>query len=164
MLTIGSSDSRNSRRDFLRVGTLGLGGLSLSQMLGIKALGAQSSSYLTEKSVIFVHMHGGPSQFETFDPKPNAAEGIRTIGGEIQTRIPGVNFGSAFPRFAQLADKLAIIRSYVPDSPSHDARPIADFSILKGATRCSTWGRCACSAASAPTSCASSPRETPLLP
>ncbi len=71
MLSFWSSPVRNvsSRREFLRVGGMGLAGLSLSEMLAMKANAWTSRSPLKDKSVIFVFMHGGPSQYETFDPK-----------------------------------------------------------------------------------------------
>jgi hypothetical protein len=105
------------------VGGLGLGGLTLAQLLAARGLAAPSRSTVTGKSVIFLHMHGGPSQFETFDPKMTAPEGIRSTTGEIQTRVPGVTFGPTFPRLARLADKLAVVRSYVP-AYDHSASPI----------------------------------------
>src|SRR3954470_13812902 len=114
MLSLGGPN----RRDFLRIGTLGLGGLSLSQMLAGGARAASGSPL--ERSVIFVFQHGGPSQFETWDPKPDAPEGIRTATGAIATRLPGVVFGPHFPRLARLADRLAIVRSYVPGDAGHD--------------------------------------------
>ena len=74
--------------------------------------------------MIFLFLHGGPSQFETFDPKMSMPEGIRSATGEIGTRIPGVTFGSSFPRLAALADRLTIVRSFVPGDADHDLKPI----------------------------------------
>ena len=61
------------RREFLRVGSLALGGLSLSDLFAARALAKASKQPLKDKSVIFLFLHGGPSQFETFDPKMDAA-------------------------------------------------------------------------------------------
>ena len=63
-----------SRRDFLRVGLLALGGMSLSDLLAARAAAGQAK---LPTSVILFWMWGGPSHFETFDPKPDAPEGIR---------------------------------------------------------------------------------------
>ena len=73
-----------NRRELLRVGTLGLGGLSLSSLLGVKALAKCQRNPLTGKSVIFLFQHGGPSQHETFDPKPDAPSEVREVGEVIQ--------------------------------------------------------------------------------
>ena len=83
------------RREFLRIGGLGLGGLSLADLLAVKA-SAAGGSVLRDKSVIFLFMHGGPSQTETFDPKMTAPSGIRSATGEVQTSLPGVTFGGTF--------------------------------------------------------------------
>lgn len=126
MLNLRSS--RMNRRDFLQIGTLGLGGLTLADMLAAKAQAAGSSP--NDKAVIFIHQHGGPSQFETFDPKMTAPEGIRSATGEIQTSLPGVTFGSHMTRLARLADRMAIVRSYAPGDGNHDAKPIVHRETL----------------------------------
>ena len=82
MLTVSDNCPGLSRRDFLTVGTLGLGGLSLPSLL---AAGGERPSHITGKSVIFLFQQGGPSQFETFDPKPEAPDGIRTVTGTTKT-------------------------------------------------------------------------------
>src|SRR5688500_11808546 len=124
MLTIHPG-GKHSRRGFLQVGGLALGGLTLAQLLAAKGEAAEARRIVTGTSVIFLHMHGGPSQFETFDPKMSAPESIRSVTGEIQTRVPGVTFGSTFPRLARLADKVAVVRSYVPGY-DHSASPIVN--------------------------------------
>ncbi len=116
--------SRLQRRDFLRIGGLGLGGLGLSDLMALKALGASKKSLLKDKSVIFLFMHGGPSQFETFDPKMDAPSEIRSVTGEIKTKLPGVTFGSTFERLAKLADKFSIVRSFVTGDAIHDIKTI----------------------------------------
>ena len=139
MLTI-SDASRHSRRDFLRIGALGVGGLSLSHLLAARAASAPAPGPATGKSVIFLHMWGGPSQFETFDPKMTAPAEIRSTTGEIQTRLPGITFGSNFPRLARLADKLALVRSFVPAISDHSPGPIVS-SETQGANFGSYYGR-----------------------
>ena len=90
MLTI--TESGTSRRSFLTAGALGLGGLSLASLLG-RASAADSASLATGKSVIFLFQQGGPSQFESYDPKPDALESIRTVTGIIPTKTSQEYFG-----------------------------------------------------------------------
>jgi len=110
------------RRAFLRAGALSLGGLSLPALL--RAAEAEPRRLLSGRSVIFLFLHGGPSQFETFDPKMSAPEEIRSTTGEIATSIPGVTFGSSFPKLARLAHQLAIVRSFTTGDANHDIKPV----------------------------------------
>jgi hypothetical protein len=130
MLTIHDGGKGCSRRDFLRIGTLGLGGLTLPGLLAARARAADGKSLLTHKSVIFLFQHGGPSQYETFDPKMTAPAGIRSATGEIATRLPGITFGATFPKLAALAHKIAVVRSYVPGDANHDAKPVVHRDTL----------------------------------
>jgi hypothetical protein len=127
MLRIGDP-SRLGRRDFLQVGGLGLGGLSLHSLFpsaGIAGVPlSDAGKPVTDKAVIFLFLHGGPSQIETFDPKPNAPVEIRSATGEVKTSIPGITFGGSFPKLAKMADRLAIVRSFVPGDANHDIKPI----------------------------------------
>src|SRR4051812_9867335 len=93
-----------SRRRFLTAGGLALGGLSLSSLTAGRG-SAASPAVATGKSVIFLFQQGGPSQFETFDPKPDAPVEIRTVTGVTPTALPGVHFGDTLQRLATLADK-----------------------------------------------------------
>src|SRR5436190_4877341 len=111
-----------SRREFLRVGSLALGGLSLADLAAAKA--AAPDSLLTGKSVVFLFMHGGPPQTETFDPKMGAPSGIRSVTGEIRTSLPGVTYGSTFPMLAKLAHKTAVVRSFVTGDGNHNIKPL----------------------------------------
>ena len=125
MLGFWDLDSRSRRREFLQVGGLGLGGLQLSSLLQSKAdAAALSSPIVKDTSVIFLFLHGGPSQTETFDPKMTAPVGIQSATGEVQTTIPGVTFGGTFPRLSALADKVSIVRSFVTGDGNHDIKPI----------------------------------------
>ena len=98
-------DDRYHRRAFLQVGSLALGGLTLPGLLAARSAAAEDKRLATGKSVIFLFLHGGPSQTETFDPKMSATVGVRSATGEIATKMPGVTFASSFPRLAGLADK-----------------------------------------------------------
>jgi hypothetical protein len=125
MLTLIDDRRGFSRRSFLRVGSLSLGGLALSQLLADKAAVAANAKVFRDKAVVFLFMHGGPSQIETFDPKMSAPTEIRSITGEVQTTLPGVTFGGTFPRLAERAKRLAIVRSFSFDGQAnHDIRPI----------------------------------------
>ncbi|RMG35052.1 MAG: DUF1501 domain-containing protein [Planctomycetota bacterium] len=122
MLTL--YDTRGTRRSFLRVGGLTLGGLSLLDWLSVRAEAASVREAVTDKSVVFLFMHGGPSQVETFDPKMTAPSNIRSATGEVATRIPGITFGGTFPRLAAMADRVSVVRSFVTGDGRHDIKPI----------------------------------------
>ncbi len=118
-------DSANfGRRDFLRVGGLALGGLSLPGLLAARADASRRKLPLHDKSVVFVFMHGGPSQIETFDPKMSAPREFASVNGEIPTALPGVTFGSSFPLLAGMADRLTVVRSFTTGDSRHDIKPI----------------------------------------
>lgn len=123
MLSICDSSGLN-RREFLRVGGLALGGLSLAQLTGSRAAAGAMRKVLRDRSVVFVFMHGGPSQIETFDPKMTAPREIASVTGEIATKLPGVTFGSSFPHLASLADRFSIVRSFRTGDGRHDVKPI----------------------------------------
>src|SRR5436305_9185614 len=99
------------RRAFLRVGSLALGGLSLPGLLRARA--GEGRRLVADRSVIFLFLHGGPSQAETFDPKMTAPAGVRSATGELATALPGVTFGGTLPRLADLAHKLNVVSSFV---------------------------------------------------
>jgi hypothetical protein len=145
MLSVFDRRPGFSRREFLRIGTLGLGGLSLPQLLGARALAAGNKPITTGKSVIFLFLFGGPSQFETFDPKMSAPDGIRSVTGEIATSLPGVTFGSSFPQLAKRAKQLAVVRSYVPgrDISNHVISPIVHQKETLGASLGALYSRMA---------------------
>lgn len=117
-------DRTTSRRDFLRIGGLALGGLTLADLLGANVQAAEGPNILTGKSVIFLFMHGGPPQTEMFDPKMTAPSGVRSAIGEIETALPGITFGSTLERLAPLADKFSIVRSFQTGDGNHDIKPI----------------------------------------
>ncbi len=108
-----------SRRDFLRIGALGAGSLSLADMLRTKAEAGVGPGVLRDKSVVLLFLQGGPPHIEFFDPKMSAPTEIHSNTGEVATRLPGVTFGATFPRLAALADRLAIVRSYGSGNGGH---------------------------------------------
>ena len=104
-----------SRRDFLRVGGLSVMGLSVADQSAL----ARFRDGVSGKSCIFVMMTGGPSQLETFDPKPTAPSRIRGPLRAIPTSVPGTFLSESLPSLAQRAHKFALLRSLW-----HDAAPI----------------------------------------
>jgi len=105
-----------SRREMLRVGTLGLGGLTLPWLLQARATAGSASR---NKSVVLLFCSGGPSHIETFDPKPTAPDDVRSLTGHIETSLPGVHFGGTFGRLAQHAHRMAIVRSFAHKTGDH---------------------------------------------
>ena len=81
--------------------------------------------------MIFLFQHGGPSQFETFDPKMDAPREIRSVTGEIRTSVPGVTFGRTLEKLAKLADRLTVVRSFVPGDSAHDIKSIVGKHTLQ---------------------------------
>lgn len=108
------------RRDFLKVGALGLGGFLLPDLLRARAA-ATPGRPARDASVVWLWLAGGPSQIETFDPKPDVPVEFRTVVGAVQTRLPGVLFGGVLPKMARYADRLAVVRSFAHEhSQIHD--------------------------------------------
>ena len=113
------TENNFNRREFLSVGSLAMGGLALPHLLQAQDAIKQLGGVAKDKTVVFLFMHGGPSQFETFDPNMQAPREIRSITGEIPTSLPGITFGGTLPRLATLADRMAVIRSYRHGISSH---------------------------------------------
>jgi uncharacterized protein (DUF1501 family) len=108
------------RRDFLHAGSLAFLGLGLPQLLDLKALGAVDKAK-TDINCIFLMLVGGPSQLDTWDPKPDAPAEIRGPHRPIKTNVPGMEISEIFPRMAKHADKYALIRScYHTAAAVHD--------------------------------------------
>src|SRR6185437_4005293 len=82
MLAIHDGGRHFDRRAFLTIGGLALGGLSLMDLLAAQTRAASDKQLVTDKSVIFLFLHGGPSQTETFEPKLPAQAEIRSAPGE----------------------------------------------------------------------------------
>ncbi len=145
MLSVFDTRTGYSRREFLRIGTLGLGGLSLPHLLGARAVAGGTRPIATGKSVIFLYQFGGPPQHETFDPKMSAPDGVRTVTGEIATALPGVTFAAPFPRLAKRANRLTVVRSYVPgrEISNHLIYPIVHPRETLGASLGSLYSRMA---------------------
>lgn len=121
------------RRDFLRAGLFGLGGLAASR---VGASPSAGGPLVRDKSVVFLCLAGGPSQYETFDPKPDGPAGSTSIAGHVPTALPGVRFASYLPKLARLADRLTVVRSFRTNHSEHDGAHkqlmTADLTVRDG--------------------------------
>jgi hypothetical protein len=105
-----------SRRDFLHAGGLAMG-LTLSELATLQAAPPRAG----EPSCIQIFLVGGPSHLETWDPKPEAPEGIRGPFRPTRTNVPGVQISEHLPRMARMADRYSIIRSiHHREAPIHE--------------------------------------------
>src|SRR5690242_15617208 len=107
-----------SRRDFLKIGGLALGGLSLPQLLRAEA---QSRITRSHKSVIMIFLSGGPPHQDMVDLKPDAPAEVRGEFKPIRTNVPGIDICELLPRIAGMTDRLAILRSVVGSEGAHAA-------------------------------------------
>ncbi|HXG09172.1 MAG TPA: DUF1501 domain-containing protein [Gemmataceae bacterium] len=105
-----------SRRDFIRVGTLGFLGLSLPDYLRYAAAAPTAGA---DKSAIFIYLGGGQTHLDTWDPKPDAPAEYRGEFKPIKTNVPGIEICEHLPRMAQNADKYAILRSVHHNLAAH---------------------------------------------
>jgi hypothetical protein len=105
-----------TRRDFLRVGALGVAGLTLPDLLRARAAAGASAK---STSVVWLWLGGGPTQVETFDPKMSAPAEFRSTVGAVQTALPGVQIGGVFPQMARVADRMAFVRSFAHSNSGH---------------------------------------------
>lgn len=107
------------RRSFLQIGSLGMGGLALPELLRAEASAGSSSS--SHKAVIMVFLPGGPPHLDMYDPKPDAPSTVRGEFDPISTNVPGIQVSELMPRQAEIMDKLAIVRSVVGTADEHSA-------------------------------------------
>ena len=130
MLSVTGGTSRRdcrgtSRREFLRIGSLGIGGLTLADWLAVRAHAAASDLTIEDRAVVLLFLQGGPSHIELFDPKMTAPSEFRSTTGEVRTTLPGITFGGTFPRLARMADRLAVVRSYQSKNSGHTYQNVA---------------------------------------
>ncbi len=110
------------RRDFLKIGTAGILGLSLPQLLRLEARAATTRPDAAGKradAVILLWLGGGPASIDMWDLKPDAPDGIRGEFKPIKTKADGVEICEHLPRTAAVADKVTIVRSFNHTIPSH---------------------------------------------
>lgn len=119
---LGKSSDRfcdgHSRRQFLKIGALGLGGLTLPDLLRAEST---STAGRANKSVIMIYMPGGPPHQDMYDLKMEAPSEIRGEFRPIATSVPGIQICEHLPRIARLADKLAFIRTMVGAKDRHES-------------------------------------------
>ena len=116
-----------SRRNFLQLGALAAGGLSLPQMLRAEAAAGVRNS---NKAIIMVYLPGGPSHQDMFDIKEDAPREIRGEFRAIPTNVPGVRVCEHLPRMAAMWDKFVAVRSVVGKSDDHNS-----FHVMTGHSR-----------------------------
>lgn len=136
MLSIESNPSSRtfSRRECLRAGLLGIGGLTLADLLRSQAAGAAP---IRDTAVILLFVHGGPSHLETYDMKPLAPAEIRGPFQPIKTNVPGIEVCEHLPKHARIADKFTLLRSVAHDEADHFAghrRFLSGYGKLKPGT------------------------------
>src|SRR5215216_3685201 len=117
-MSISKNCEGYSRRDCLR---LGLSGLLTGGLAGALQATGSGAEKRQAKACILIWMDGGPSHYETFDPKPDAPAEYRGSFEAIPTKIPGVHFSQHMQRLAAIADKFATIRSIRHDQGNHGA-------------------------------------------
>ena len=108
----------SSRRSFIQAGTLGLAGLTLTDLLRAEA---ESNIRSSTKAIINVHLDGGPPHMDMIDLKPEAPLEIRGEFQPIASKVPGIQICELLPRMAAQADKFAFVRSLVGSAGAHDA-------------------------------------------
>lgn len=132
MLTITGSADRTpfcdgfTRRNFLKIGGLAMGGLTLPHLLRAEAAAGVRNSH---KSVIMIYLPGGPPHTDMVDLKPDAPAEIRGEFSPIRTNVPGIEICELLPRLAKVMDKMVVIRSIVGSAGAHYA-----FQCLTGRT------------------------------
>src|SRR6516165_1276815 len=109
-----------SRRTWLKIGGLALGGMALPEILRAQAQSPGTSGTRLAKGVIMVLLPGGPTHLDTFDPKPTAPVEICGEFRTIATNVAGINLCEHFPRLARMADKYTLIRSLVGFRDDHN--------------------------------------------
>ncbi len=110
------------RRDCLRLGLGGAVGSGLVDLLRFRSQAAVSAPAAARPtSCILIWMDGGPTHYETFDPKPEAPAEVRGAYHPIRTKVPGIHFSQHLQKLADIADKLAIVRSIRHNQGNHGA-------------------------------------------
>jgi hypothetical protein len=108
-----------SRRKFLRLGAMALGGLGLGNLSALRAQAKQAGKSVPDTSVIFIWLPGGPPHLDMYDMKPDAPAEYRGEFRPVKTNVPGLDVCEHMPRHAKIADKFAIIRSIAHTFADH---------------------------------------------
>src|SRR5256885_16948170 len=130
----GFHEARLSRRHLLKVGGLGLLGLSLPKLLEAEETrnaerGTRNFPKARAKAVIFLYQCGGPSHIDMFDMKPEAPEGIRGLHKPVSTTADGIRISEHLPRLAKVMDKVTLVRSMHHHMKNHNP---ASYYALTG--------------------------------
>src|SRR4026208_805902 len=133
MLTIYGRKSRFcdgiSRRNFLKIGGLAMGGLSPPHLLEAET---RAQTGRSQKSIIMIYLPGGPPHQDMVDLKMDAPSEIRGEFRPIPTNLPGLQICEHLPRLAKMMDKFTLIRSMADCEPSHDAFQCLTSRGVKG--------------------------------
>src|SRR5437868_14502512 len=118
---MGGANNRMTRREVLRLGGACSLALTLPDLFRAQAQAPRqvAGAFGQARSVIVLYLHGGHAQQETWDPKPDGPSPERGEFGAIATSVPGTHFSELLPRSAQLAHKLAVIRSMSHGNANH---------------------------------------------
>ncbi|HZZ78141.1 MAG TPA: DUF1501 domain-containing protein [Gemmataceae bacterium] len=108
-----------TRRDFLKAGVLGMGGLTLANLLRARAAASEAGQQTRNTSVVWLWLGGGPTHIETFDPKMTAPAEFRSVLGAVPTNVTGVEIGASFEKMARVSDKMAYVRSFAHTNSGH---------------------------------------------
>ncbi len=127
MLELGGGRIRTcegiSRRSLLTVGSVGWLGLALSDLLAARGAGASPKETTPgDRNCIFLYLNGGPSQYETFDPKPDQPAEIRGPYGAIETNVSGIRISELLPNLSRQMDRFCIVRGHTHSFDIHAAR------------------------------------------
>lgn len=115
---VATCDGAN-RRDFLKVGALTLGGLTLADMLRLESQAKAAGEPVKKKAVILIYLAGGPSHIDMYDLKPDAPAEYRGEFRPIKTNVPGIDIGEHLPLQAKVMDKFSIVRSAYHTNAGH---------------------------------------------
>jgi len=108
-----------SRRDFLKVGGLGMSAFGLADLMKSRARAKTDGAATKNTSVVWLWLGGGPTHIETFDPKMTAPSEYRSVVGAMKTNVPGIELGGLFPKMADRMDRLAVVRSFAHRNSGH---------------------------------------------
>jgi hypothetical protein len=129
-MQLNSQSASPSRRAFLKAGTLGAFGLSLSQYFALQT--ARGATPARAKSIILIYTMGGISHHDSFDPKPGSPAEIRGEFKTIPTRLPGVRFTDLIPRLARMIDQYVLLRAVQHNERDHG---VGAYYMLRGYTQ-----------------------------
>jgi hypothetical protein len=108
-----------TRRDFMKAGVLGMGALTLADLLKFRAQATERGQQTRNTSVVWLWLGGGPTHVETFDPKMTAPVEFRSVVGATPTNVPGLEIGGLFTKMGRVADKMAFVRSFAHNNSGH---------------------------------------------